>query len=595
MYKKMITVLCAVCFIVSLCIVVNVSCHENTIPQPTVEEVIIIYPIGQTAVKLGDNIRVLAKITGSVSRAFCKADTIGCNDYEGMWDDGNHDDGSKGDSWYGSNILKVKVVYTGKIPITVKAVNIQGQWGWKTVNLWSDNTLPSISNVTIHYPNNKSSAEDSEFIHITAKVSDKGIVNGIAKVTVDTTAIGGDSALAMNDKGISPDVVANDGIWTSNLVMVSTKNVTGKFGVRINALDIAYNLKSQTGNVVIENPAPILAITQPNYGDYVKGDVRIKIKSESTISDDLLVEYRIDISHWRKMEGKPPIWSTTWNSREVGDGWHTITVRSTDPAGHVSQKSIKIVVDNNPPEISWHSIPKNGAHVNGIIPVSVHAKDFVGIREVTLAIDGRTLPIFKNLSSGFYEYSLQTLELVSGKTYTLTATATDYLDNIAEISSKIFVDNVAPKISLTLKEGSLSETQSDDVIFCIEISDSSEIDKVFIRIDKSKWIQVNKTASGYEYKWITTHADNGKHTIEVKAMDVLGNEGFVEYELSIENDDYSWLSFVIVIIVFIAFVVVFALVGRKKRREVIVSAQTQIPQQVAIPRPIPIKQQEVRK
>jgi hypothetical protein len=386
----------------------------------------------------------------------------------------------------------------------------------------------------------------------------------------------------MNDKGIPPDAVANDGVWTSDRVMVATKNVTGKFAIKINALDIAYNLKSQICNVVIENPAPTLAITQPDFGDYVKGSIYIKARSDSKISGELVVEYRIDISDWRKMSGGPPTWSVSWNSREVDDGWHTLTVRSTDPAGHVSQKSIKFVVDNNPPDISWHSIPNDGAHVNGIIPISVDAKDSVGVKSVELTINGKILPIFKNLTSEFYEYSLRTFEFASRK-YTITATATDYVGNVAKISSKFFVDNVPPKISLTLKEGLLTDKQGGDIILCIGISDSSNIDKVFIRFDKGDWIQVNKTAGRYEYKWITTHDDNGRRIVEIKAVDVLGNANTVEYQLLVENSDFSWISFFIIIIVFLSVVGVLAFVARKKRKVIYVqrfpvSAPTLTPQ-----------------
>jgi hypothetical protein len=87
----------------------------------------------------------------------------------------------------------------------------------------------------------------------------------------------------------------------------------------------------------VDNHAPSLSITNPIPGAYVMGDIIFDVVGSDTFIDS--VEYNVDGTGWISID-------TAWDSDDHSDGTHTITFRATDYAGHVTEETITVVVDN---------------------------------------------------------------------------------------------------------------------------------------------------------------------------------------------------------------------------------------------------------
>jgi hypothetical protein len=87
----------------------------------------------------------------------------------------------------------------------------------------------------------------------------------------------------------------------------------------------------------VDNTVPSLTITLPVPGQHVRNNVIFNVLGSDTHLDR--VEYSVDGTGW------VPI-STAWDTTMFGDGEHTITIRAVDHAGHITQETITVTIDN---------------------------------------------------------------------------------------------------------------------------------------------------------------------------------------------------------------------------------------------------------
>lgn len=131
------------------------------------------------------------------------------------------------------------------------------------------------------------------------------------------------------------------------------ESVTKKVSMRDN---VALEMKLE---LIINPMPPFINITYPENNSTVKG----KITINGTAKDDSgyieRVEIRIDNGSWLLVGGMSGIleWTFEWDTTNVSNGWHNITVRAFDGALY-SNASITVFVDNKEEELSvWEFEP----------------------------------------------------------------------------------------------------------------------------------------------------------------------------------------------------------------------------------------------
>ena len=182
-------------------------------------------------------------------------------------------------------------------------------------------------------------------------------------------------------------------------------------------------------------------------------------------------------------------------------------------------RPIKIIADITLPVVSITS-PSNGASVSGTINVTVNATDNVGVKSVSLSIDG-SISVSSNGTSPFSN-SWNSGTVANG-THTLTVTAIDAAGNKGIASIQVTVNNVAPGDVTAPTVGLTSPTDQSSVTGTVTVSmnatDNVGVSSVSISIDNTV---VSTTTS---YSWNTANSPSGAHIVTATAKDAAGNQG----------------------------------------------------------------------
>lgn len=175
------------------------------------------------------------------------------------------------------------------------------------------------------------------------------------------------------------------------------------------------------------------------------------------------------------------------------------------------------------------SSPSNGSTVTGTINVAVNVSDNVGVKSVSLAVNGTNV---SSSSSSPFTNSWNSATVTNGS-YTLTATATDAAGNKASSSIQVNVSNVtvgdiiSPTVNVLNPSDLASVTGT--VTVSMSASDNVGVSSVSISIDN---IVVSTSSS---YSWNTANFAAGYHTVAATAKDAAGNQGTKTITVSINT------------------------------------------------------------
>jgi len=113
--------------------------------------------------------------------------------------------------------------------------------------------------------------------------------------------------------------------------------------------DPRYFFYQNISTITINRPAdskPSVSILSPVPNSTVYGTVKIRA---ATLDDDSGINYvqvKIDDNSWNNMTPSGLYYDYVWNSTNVADGSHNITVRAFDKLGNQNNKTISIIVKN---------------------------------------------------------------------------------------------------------------------------------------------------------------------------------------------------------------------------------------------------------
>ena len=398
----------------------------------------------------------------------------------------------------------------GNHTLEFRAVDNAGNSVMARENIIVDNTAPSAC--TVFEPGTGQYVRGQ----LTARVSATDTM-GVAAVNM----LFGGALSALGNQSAGYD--GTTGFW--HLALDTTGYTDGPASIMASATDRAGNIRGASAlPFFIDNMPPELALTWPANGSYVGGNSLPVNADASDAAGCLTVRFRIDGEHWSDMNLTGGGYLSAWHSREYADGPHTVTVIATDGAGHIVERSVTVVVDNTAPTVLWGA-PDANSFISGVYTVRVKASDIVGIRSVVLSIAGTDHPMTFNSGSGYYEYPLDTTELVDGE-YQLNATVRDIsgLNTATAVPRNVRMDNGFPVLSVN--SPGQGEVVSGRYDFDLSASDAF-LDRTEFRVDALGWLPAGT--------WNTSRHPDGPHTVTFRAVDMMGRMSEMALGLTIDN------------------------------------------------------------
>jgi parallel beta-helix repeat protein len=272
----------------------------------------------------------------------------------------------------------------------------------------------------------------------------------------------------------------------------------------------------------VDNTAPVLTVTGPVTGDYVKGSVSIAAAATDVFLDR--IEYRVDAGGWVGI-------ATAWNTLLAADGRHNLTVRALDLAGRSDSTIVAVTVDNNVP-VCRIDRPVDTQFASGTWTFQVYAWDAVGIGSVLLNVTNAdtgaamfNLTLTWNGGSGLWEISRDTTLWKDGN-YTASAWSTDLSSKMTPSARVSFrVDNNAPV--LVVSSPASGDYVLDNVTIATTVTDAFP-HKTEYRVDSGGWTDI-ATA------WNTRSYRDGSHDVWVRATDLAGRYSTVNLSVFVDN------------------------------------------------------------
>ncbi len=225
---------------------------------------------------------------------------------------------------------------------------------------------------------------------------------------------------------------------------ISTAGFTdGPHSILVSAVDWVGNmvvvpLIVQVTNGVSDTVAPRVALVSPPGGRLLGGQVTVQV-SASDLGGVSGVWVRDGQGAWQlaTFNGGSGLFEFSWDTRGVADGPHVLTAMARDNFGNEAQTGgVTVTVDNAPPQVSLLG-PATAQQVAGAYTITVFAADGAGLSNVTASIDGQTVVLVLNPSSGNFEYTFDTRTLKDGK-HTVGVTAMDAAGHTTQTGSVEF-------------------------------------------------------------------------------------------------------------------------------------------------------------
>jgi hypothetical protein len=198
---------------------------------------------------------------------------------------------------------------------------------------------------------------------------------------------------------------------------------------------------------------PTVSLTAPTNGATVSGTA---VALSATASDNVAVasvQFKADGTNIGSAAATSP-YSTTWNSKLVADGSHTIAAVAEDTSGNYATSSIGVTVDNTPPVISTISVSTTTTTSSSA--VITWTTNEAASSTVSYGI---TSAYGTASSSAAFttSHSITLTALASGTIYHFQIAATDNQGNLATSSDATFTTQLAPGALIGMIGDSIAE------------------------------------------------------------------------------------------------------------------------------------------
>ncbi|MCL7414087.1 MAG: Ig-like domain-containing protein [ANME-2 cluster archaeon] len=280
---------------------------------------------------------------------------------------------------------------------------------------------------------------------------------------------------------------------THNVRFNTSDYPDGTYTISAEAVDLANNTGFDNISVLVDNTLPVVNVTSPLDGVFVKETVAINadILEANTASVYVTVD-GILISETVPVE---------WDTSLYPDGDHIISVYVTDTARNDAVDSVSVIVDNTPPTVVITSLV-DGSAIRDIVGITSGVYDSY-LENITLAINGTVV-------SDTGSYIWNTTEYTEGW-YRITVKVNDIVGNYGEDEILVEVDNTPPLLIVNELTENPTLNKPEYSLFILTDSDATVIvnDEVITLINGSTVYSQN--------------VHEGNNTFEITAIDASGN------------------------------------------------------------------------
>ncbi|MEM2869907.1 MAG: Ig-like domain-containing protein [Thermoplasmata archaeon] len=289
---------------------------------------------------------------------------------------------------------------------------------------------------------------------------------------------------------------------------------------------------SQAAELLVDTVPPLasLVLTEPKYRAApehiwnISSITRITFTHGSEPLAPETIYFRFsELEEWQRHTGEFALTGA--------DGARSLQWRSEDAAGNVQPvQTLTLNLDNSPPDVELEigspkasATPDDITNVSDRTPISIRAADQLsGVGQVSFRIDNGAWTQYREpfslsgLAEGYHIVSVQ---------------ATDNLGNAASGSFRLYLDLTPPELSL---EG-LTEGVVPHGVRQVRASaaDRSGVATVSYLVDGSP--RYAASSAPFEWRWDTAAESDGTHTVEVRAVDVLGNVAYLFVSVLTDN------------------------------------------------------------
>ena len=362
--------------------------------------------------------------------------------------------------------------------------------------------------------------------NVTVKALDAGSNNNTALVTftVDMTApsliITSPTAGYLSTDGSVPVMwtafdagsgLAKVEISTDGIVWSQVNGTTrlldgladGSNTVHLRAADNAGNVRTATMTFTVDTVAPSLSITSPKAGYWNNtGGVLVVWTDSDSGSGVSRVEISADENAWSTVTGTSDVLSG------LSAGTHSIHVRVTDNADHITSAIVTFHVDLTDPVLSINSPTVGYLNNTGSVLVKWTVSDAgSGLANFEISTDGTVWSPVTGTSD--------LLSVLPEGANTVYIRATDIAGNANTASVAFTVDTVAPSTSIISPSGAINTTSA--TVQWTTNETGSGLARTEIKVDDTQWNPV----SGSSYP--LTALTDGSHTVSLRTTDVAGN------------------------------------------------------------------------
>ena len=265
--------------------------------------------------------------------------------------------------------------------------------------------------------------------------------------------------------------------------------------------------------VPVDLAAPTVGFTEP-VASTLSGTV--SVAAEAT--DDIgvaRVEFAVDGTSIANDLAAP--FATTWDTRPLPAGTHTLTATAHDRAGRsTTDTRLVTVADLAAPTVAI-TAPAANSTVGGPVTVSAAADDDRAVARVEFSVDGKLTATDSTVP---YAFTWNADAVILGA-HTLSARAVDTAGRatVAKVTVTV-ADLTAPTVVLTAPVAGATVIVGSKVTVSAGAADNRRIARVEFWIDGV--LKLKDTSAPFAYVWTVPTPRGARHTLLVRAVDPAG-------------------------------------------------------------------------
>lgn len=322
------------------------------------------------------------------------------------------------------------------------------------------------------------------------------------------------------------EVKIDDGRWREangtspwNVTWDTTLWNSGNHTITARAWDGSDYSENETINVTVDR-APSVTIENPDEDDEVEGVVDVRGTASDPENSLDQVRVHVDDGPWQNVTGTSQ-WSFSWNTTNVTDGNHSLTVEADD-GNLTATEVVNVTVANEANEDPIVAIeqPEANATVSGEVEVAGTASDPDGtVEQVLVRVDDGLWHEADGTENWTFQW--QTSSWVDGE-HTVVAKADDG-NATSTASVNVTTDNgegageaQTPRVTIT-DPADGARVNGTVLIKGVASDPDGSVERVEVRVDDGPW-QTAEGTDNWTFEWDASNVSEGPHTIRARSL-----------------------------------------------------------------------------